>query len=353
MIAAPMEQVERMSVEKEPSLVRSDLEIQHGLPKGQPEYVHQLTEALFAPYEIEDGCVRLAGCRLEEHPVFALQEAGDDNWEFFDEHGQPVLPELIEALHLRTPVALATPPPSIRPSAVSNWVKQALTGPAADCLAALNNPILHVVWCFQAQGKLTVESGEESATFPFQGWALQVSQGDWQPPMFRCAYSGLESYRVTRTDRGQLTVPEAVGTCAASGTRCLALELKRCVSSGELVLPEYLQKCPATGEQVQVTEMLPCQQCKQSVSRRSLNRGFCSICRELVSIEIESTEWNQAIRDSLAGVHYGHWSMGQGERFVVFKGTSWRGRVLIVFDRRTGDVLGLRKKTWWSKDWSS
>lgn len=340
-------------MENEQPLGRPDFRIQHWVPEGQPEYVHQLTDALFSPYEVEGGCVRLAGCRLEEHPVIAIQDGERNAWEFFDSQGQPLSPDFVETLSLHAVRSLASPPSSIRPSSVDQWIQNALTGPAAGYLQGLKKPSLHVVWCFKAQGKLTVESGGESDSFPFQGWALLISQGAWRPPMFQCARSGLESYRVTKTDLGQLTVPEAIARCSASGKRCLALELEKCESSGTLVLPEFLQSCPATGDRVQAKELVPCRQCDQSVSRQSLSQGLCPICRKLAPVELGSTEWQLPIQKAHAGLHYGHWQMGKGEGYVVFRGTAWRGRILIVFDRQTRRVLTVRRKAWWNTDWSS
>ena len=345
--------LERMSVENEYLSGWPDLRIEHWVPEGQPQHVHQLTDALFSPYEVEDGCVRLAGCRLDEHPVFALQDGEMNALEFFDAHGQPLSTEIVETLNLRTARTRVSPPSSIRPSSVERWIKNALTGSADHYLRSLKTPSLHVVWCLQAQGKLTVETGGESATFPFQGWALLISQGGWRPPMFQCSRSGLESYQVTKTDSGHLTVPEAVVTCSASGKRCLATELEKCASSGALVLPEFLQRCPATGARVQTKELVACRQCDQSVVRQSLSNGLCSICQGVASVEIESTDWNLAIQKACAGVHYGHWHTGTGEEYVVFRGTAWRGRILIVFDRQTRSVLAIRKKSWWNTDWSS
>ncbi|MCA9247546.1 MAG: hypothetical protein KDA42_10535, partial [Planctomycetales bacterium] len=40
----------------------------HARPVVQPQQVHELTSQLFNAYQIENGSVHLAGCRLEEVP---------------------------------------------------------------------------------------------------------------------------------------------------------------------------------------------------------------------------------------------------------------------------------------------
>ena len=41
----------------------------HAAPRGQPVSIHELASALFAPYRVEGGSVRLSGCNLEDQPL--------------------------------------------------------------------------------------------------------------------------------------------------------------------------------------------------------------------------------------------------------------------------------------------
>src|SRR5690606_22764240 len=48
-------------------------------PGRQPEAVHELTDRLFAPYKIEEGQVRLAGCHLVDVPFLRVTRLSADD----------------------------------------------------------------------------------------------------------------------------------------------------------------------------------------------------------------------------------------------------------------------------------
>ena len=94
--------------------------ITHLRPVGQPEFVHQLTKTLFAPYRVEGGSISLVGCFLEEVPFLVISGPADDERRFFDQDGQQLTDSFVQSLGIDQLEAMAGPPQSVRPSAVAD-----------------------------------------------------------------------------------------------------------------------------------------------------------------------------------------------------------------------------------------
>ena len=282
-----------------PSSDRPQRRLRHWRPGGQPEYVHQLTKTLFAPYHVEGGAVSLDGCLLEEVPLLRF-EPSDGVVRYCDRSGQVLAPEFAGSLGLDQLEPMPNAPQAIRPSALQGWLDSVLPQlPSEFCSETLDE--FDLVWCRWAHGKLAFKIGDQSAKLPFQGWAMHWLNGENRPPEFVCEASGRHSYQVEATDSGQITVAEAIEACAVSGQRCLESELETCSATQQRVLPKFLTSAQASGDRVLASELQECSTCGLSESSLRMKSDCCTLCQSLEPIDsvgqVETQDdavWRQA-----------------------------------------------------------
>lgn len=245
-------------------------------PATQPEAVHELTERLFTPYQIDGGRVHLAGCHLVDVPFLRISTiAADDPSQV--EHrlttleGAEVSAELRERLDMANlvpqqgPIAIPSDP------ALALALAQLLQASSAEGVVAVT-----VVVAKRAEGKLQFQFGTKSITIDFDDWASTL-----EAPPYCCRLTGRSSYHLTTTDDGRIVAAEGIAPCEVSGKRMLASELVTCSVTGKRVDPELTRKCPVSGEPALASEFAPCSLCRQEVSRAVLDATLCGACRGL------------------------------------------------------------------------
>lgn len=267
------------------SISNEKITVEFAHPLDQPDQVHQLTEKLYEPYEVENGTVSLAGCLLEDIPFVRIEQtAADGSTEvrFVDQQGHEVSTTLQKDLGFDSIESSESPPSYIRPSDIHRWLD-----PLASILAAhaksTASKITRVtlIWCKRAIGKMQIEIGNESAMLPFTEWAIQLARGTVKPPRFHCEESGKDSYHIVALDDGTLTVADAVQVCGASGNRALENQLVRCEETDTLCLPGHLVSCEATGNRIMESARTVCSRCGQKVGRSQIEKRLCVTCRAL------------------------------------------------------------------------
>lgn len=245
-------------------------------PATQPEAVHELTERLFTPYEMDGGRVHLAGCQLVDVPFLRISTlAADDPSQV--EHrlttieGNEVPEELREKLDLANlvpqhgPSAIATEPP------LAQAVAQLLQSAAPEGVVAVT-----VVVAKRAEGKLQFQFGAKSITIDFDDWAATL-----EAPPYCCRLTGRSTYHLATTDDGRIAAAEGIASCEVSGKRLLASELVTCIATGKRVDPTLTLKCPVSGEPALASEFATCSLCRQEVSQAVLDATLCRACRHL------------------------------------------------------------------------
>lgn len=321
----------------------------HAQPKFQTRSVHSVTDRIFSAYEVEGGNVRLAGCTLEDRPVFWLlmphDESGVAGWTeaFLHEDGRPLDLQEIGSLGLDEPIAYRTPPKHT----TATILKQMDSAMAASGLNGSELLAMVVVWCKFAEGKLRFQIGQHSAYLAFSGWASTLAA-----PPFRCPHTGASSFHVAATDDGRITVQDELGECEFSRQKALRTELITCAVTGQHVLGEFVERCPVTGEYVLSEQMATCSMCLERVSPHAISRRKCAACRRLSQLSHDDPR-NEKLRAELPVMDsWRGWSISETERVYILHASNWRRQLLIVVDKESLKPIRVATRSRISPTWN-
>jgi hypothetical protein len=317
----------------------------HAAPRGQPVSIHELASALFAPYRVEGGSVRLSGCSLEDQPLLRYTygvRGGDADGGLRLEHvyaspqQQSIEEDLLASLRVNDLIPIAARPPHLPDERIAAWLAHGerqtprLAGDRrADFL------LTTVIWCKRASGKLLFKLGNSSAERSFDLWAQQLVDGTAAPPPFRCAATGRESYHLAATDDGRITVAEAIARCAHSGRRVLDSDLETCAVTGRRTLGEFLRVCPISGERVLAGELVVCAQCRQQVSPQAISRGRCAACRSLQPVTRDDPRLARILGEYPKLDSWPRWQLAETASVYVLTARSLLRRLLLVLDKES------------------
>jgi hypothetical protein len=321
----------------------------HAAPRGQPVSIHELASALFAPYRVEGGSVRLSGCSLEDQPLLRYTygvRSRDADGGLRLEHvyaspqQQAIEDDLLAALRVNDLTPLVARPPRLPDEQVAAWLAHGerqtprLAGDRrADFL------LTTVIWCKRASGKLLFELGESSAERSFDLWAQQLVDGTALPPPFRCAATGRESYHLVATDDGRITVADAIARCEHSGRRVLDSELETCAVTGRRVLGEFLRVCSISDECVLSGELVSCTQCRQEVSPHAISGGRCRACRSLQPVTPDDPRLARILGEYPKLDSWPRWQLAETASVYVLTARSLLRRLLLVLDKESLEAL--------------
>ncbi|MHB8863380.1 MAG: hypothetical protein ACYC6N_13310 [Pirellulaceae bacterium] len=327
----------------------------------QPTSVHELTAQLFAPYQVDEGRIYLAGCSLEDRPFLRLSffnaqaPAGGAQVVhcFGTSDGQLLNERLIEDLTLDALTPLTGPTRRFDPDVLRQWTE--VTSRQFETSRAEGEWLLlaaTLVWCKYAEGKLTFTIGARSVDVAFAGWGRLLADRRIIPPPYTCPVSGRSSYWLGATEDGRITAAEGIATCEVSGRRVLVEELERCDETGQRVLPEFLLTCPVTGHRVLSALLKRCAMCQQQVSPRAIEEERCSACRGLTPITKEDPRMARVLDAHPKLDRWRNWKVAETASVQIFVGISTLRRLLIVVDKHTLDVLhvagGARLSSRWT-----
>ncbi|MFO7901638.1 MAG: hypothetical protein R6U98_03165, partial [Pirellulaceae bacterium] len=333
----------------------------HAAAARQPLSVHELAEHLFAQYTVDNGHMRLAGCRLEDRPFLRLSYLRSEPAEgearvvhcYGNSEGELVDAELRESLGLNNVVLLGKRPPRIDAELVRNWTQvtrqqfEGLEGNPATSLIAVT-----VVWCKHAEGKLAFSIGKATAEVSFSGWGRMLVDRRCLPPPYECPLSNRSSYHLAATDDGHITVAEAVARCAESSRKVVENELRTCAVTQARVLPEYLRECPCTGTQVRASVLETCSLCQQRVSPRAIVNGRCCACRELTAISSANPRLARLLSCYPKLGKLGRWKMAESRTVWIFVGRAAWKKILVVVHKQRLEVLHMAISNRWSRTWT-
>jgi hypothetical protein len=336
--------------------------VAHAAPKAQPTSVHELTARLFADYRVENGTVRLGGCRLEDRPLLrytyrvqTTQGAASTRLVhvYASVDDRPLDRRLVAELGLDELTPLENPP-RIQSDDLFHWLdfgqKHAPVVPDNEAIELL---LTTVVWCKQVCGKLLFEIGDARGETTFQGWAQSLASGTLAPPPFRCPQTGRQSYHLVATADGRISVPEALAACEESGQKVLESDLETCEVTGRRVLPEYLSTCPVSGKRVLPSAMIPCSQCQQQVSPLVVRDGFCQACRSLKPVSREDPKLARVLGEYAQLDQWLRWRMAETASVYILSASAVLRRLLVVLDKDTLEVVHLAEGLRFSRKWKA
>lgn len=324
----------------------------HAQPATQPASVSEITPHLFEPYRVEGGRVQLGGCRLEDRPILKFIYRLDASPERDDAEdrlvhlfampdGAAVDSELVAALGLeqlvpysgRLPILTAEQRELLSEEGQRQAAQLGQISKTAQLMSAT------IVWCKYVVGKLTFIVGESKAEVNCEGWARLLAEGRLKPPPFKCPESSLESYHLAITDDGLVTVSEALATCAGSGRRGLAVQMRPSALSGKLALPEGLVRCPVSGEEVLESELVTCPMCGQSLAPSALRGNRCLACRRLSSVSKDDPRMARALGEYPGLDHWRRWKIAETDRAYILQAVGLVRQLVIVLDKDSLEVL--------------
>lgn len=333
----------------------------HATVARQPNSVRELAEHLFTQYQFEAGQIHLAGCRFENRPFLRLTyfqptaptPDGQVSHCYASMDGQLLSPAYRTGLELDNAVPMTGRSARLEEKVLRQWADVVTercarrgSNPAESLLAAT------LIWCKYAVGKLSFSNGQSSVELPFSGWAKFFCDRRVVPPPYTCPLTGMSSYHLAVTDEGQITVAEAIATCAESGRRVLDIDLTACSVTGRRVLAEFLDECPVSGEPAIRTEFQNCGTCRQRVSPAMISNGQCRACNELAAAAADDPRLER-IRDRFPKLkQWRGWRISETKTvYVVMASQVWQ-RLLLVLGKDSLNVLLVASRPRLSKTWT-
>ena len=330
--------------------------IQHAAPAGQPVGVHQITQQVFAAYDVKGGKVHLSGCTLDDRPFLRVTRISPDcispavlEQRFLDAQGREVDEHLVAALGLEQ-LKPATGLPRLHTRELQQWLGVAA---AQESRATDGERIAcTLIWCKHAQIKITFTIGEAAVEQSFSGWAQQLGDGTQKPPPFRCAVTEQESYSLDATDDGRLTAAEAIALCAETGKRVLVTEVETCSVTGKQACAHELETCPVTSKRVLRGALDQCLMCGQLVSPAALNNGRCSACSSLKPVSKDDPRMARVLGEYPKLDRWRHWRLGETSRAYILMASALVKKLLVVVEKDSLEPQRIAVGSHFSAEWS-
>jgi hypothetical protein len=307
----------------------------HSVLSNQPQSVHEISAWLYAPYQIDGGTIRLAGCALEDIGIVLVPSSSPDQTpQLFYVDGDKCDAKLFDQLELdRVENVNGLDFVIAQPSARRRYESRIGALLIEHQLRQKEN--ISVVWCKWAAGKLVIEIGSQIEEFPFEGWARQFVEGPLRPPPFECKRTKLRSYHVTSDDEGTITVPDAIEQCELSGKRVVRSKLVSCVVTGTKALPGMLWQCPVSGEYLVDQKKLSCRSCRRPTNPKSLRLRLCLACRNLKPASLENDRFREVLERFPGLQKCTHVKVGEAGHRIVLVTKLDSKRIKLSIDRKS------------------
>ncbi len=344
-------------------------------PARQPVAVNDITDRLFAAYQVDGGGVHLGGCQLDDYPFLRLtyveketgkesgkeagKEAGNESVRhiFVAHDGSAVSDQLANDLGLREVEPILHLPPRIDDDVLQSLIavgRQVATqsSPSRDFKATPVEPVAtSLVWVKNASGQLDFEIGDTTVSLPFSGWARLLQAKSYTSPQ-----TGASSFHLAATDDGRIDVFEQIAPCEQSGRRVLQQELVTCSVTGKQVLEEFTETCPVTGQPCLTEEFATCPTCQQKVSKLALEGAreagkACTACRQLTKIKKDDPRLVWIFGEHPALDRWNHWQLSETKNVYIGQAKGWTKRLLVVVDKETLAVQHLATAGKFSSVW--
>ncbi len=322
-------------------------ELTHVIPRDQPESVHELTAALYQPFQVDGGSVHLAGCSIEPVPVV---QTVNQNYRFLG--GDELDHDLAQSLGVIKTQPCDEPPPHMQQSHVQRLISDQLDHlDRKSLLFSGGREGVTLIWCNRVQGQLMVEIGESTETISFLLWAKRLVDGLDQCPPFHCPQTGRESYHIAADDEGTIATADSIEVCPESGRRLISTKLIPCQISNRRVDPQRLMQCSISGRQFLKRLAADCRQCRNLVDPDTVRRGKCRGCRSWQHVPSHASPVSEICR---------RWpELSQAKGFKVARTTN---TVLLAFrldgqkwtatfDSKDFDLHGISTFRGWFKPW--
>ncbi len=268
--------------------VRFDESFFHGIPAEQPKSLADIANRLFAPYTIENGTVKVAGCTLEDRPIFKVDHDGE---KFFDESLNRIDEDFVKTL-VNESTNQPSPPTSLSPNRATTLIEMFVK---ESHQRQSNFTIMAVYWCKWISGKLIATIGEVGVEIPFSGWANRLANGPDRMPPYRCELTNATGYRLMESDDHEISVAEGLDHCSVSNRFVTKDKLFYSDVSELPALIKFARECSVSGDRCIENEIVTCRRCEQPISTKTQWVNSCLGCGQLIRLEIadEFSDLNQ------------------------------------------------------------
>ncbi len=312
-------------------------------PTQQPTAVNDITQKLFAAYQVDGGRAHLGGCQLDDYAFLRLSfVAADDKGHgemrhtFVAHDGSSVSDQLARDLGLLDVKPILQAPPRIDDDALQLLITAgrraaAQTTTSRDPNATTVQPaLISLVWVKHASGQLHFTIGDTTVSLPFSGWAKQLQAQPYTSPQ-----SGASNFHLAATDDGRIDAYDQIASCQQSGQRVLKQELVTCGVTGKHVLEKFTETCPVSGKPCLTEQFATCSTCQQRVSHLAINGGACTACRQLTKIKKDDPRLVWILGEHAGLDRWNHWQLAETQNVYIAKASRWTKRLLVVVDKET------------------
>jgi hypothetical protein len=334
----------------------------HAAPVGQPQSVHEFSKQLFDAYEMDEGNVHLSGCTLSDRPFLRLTFLEQEDpasaakmftHVFMDVQGNIVDETLRASLGLDDLKPLNSPPHRLNEVDLQRWIAAGNKLYQASGRSAARRDLVAVaiIWCKQAEGKLSFRIRDAGGDVSFSGWAQLLKDSHVKPPPFTCPHSGETSYHVSVTDDGRLTVAEAIGICAETEQRVLKIDLETCEATGNRAVEDQFTTCPVSEQRVVRSALKACDECRQAVSPSVLESGRCTACRNPRRIGKDDPRMARVLGEYPELDTWRRWFISETAEVYVLNASALTKRLLVVVNKDSLEVLRAARRGPLSTNW--
>lgn len=319
-------------------------------PRHQPTAVHEIAQPLMAAYQLDGGAVHVAGCRLEDRPIYRVTscqqgDQGDPLVEhrYYSDGGEAIPTEWITQVGAHRVGPLSPEASRAEHGVEASGPDRALAAAAAEGVSGELS--VAVVWVKYTSGTLRFEFGDESLDTPFEGWAATLTA-----PAATCPITGAKTFHLATVEGGAICAAEQIGVCSVTGHRRPLPELVRCSESGQLAERDVVETCALTGKPVIANLLKRCPRCGESVGATVMKDDLCAACRKPTRLSTSDPRIQKivAARTSMARRR---WSASETRNALVLESTSWFRRRVVTFDRETLEAKHAAEASRFSPVW--
>lgn len=311
-------------------------------PAQQPTAVNDITQKLFAAYQVDGGRAHLGGCQLDDYAFLRLSFVANHEIRhtFVAHDGSAVSDDLVRDLGLLDIEPILQLPPRIDDAALQSLITAgrrvaAQTTTLRDPNATTIEPVVaSLVWVKHASGHLDFAIDEATVSLPFSGWAKLLQAHPYTSPQ-----TGASSFHLAATDDGRIDVSDQIATCEQSGQRVLRQELVTCSVTGKHVLETFAETCPVSGKPCLTEQFATCPSCQQKVSKLTLEgsseKGPCTACRQMTKIKKDDPRLVWIFGEHPGLDRWKHWQLSETKNVYIAQASRWTKRLLVVVDKET------------------
>ncbi len=323
------------------------LPFRSAFPAEQPDSVHELTDALYAPFRLQNGSIHLSGCSIDSIPIV---ETSDHKYCLLN--GEILSDRFAKSLGVQN-IVESSEIPLVRNNAEQIASIRLELEKLADIqkLQTDSDNLVTLIWCHHVKGQVAVEFGDSTAYIAFSLWGKRLIDGLEQCPPYHCELTGSDSYRLGCDDDGTITDIESIRTCPESGRRLIINKFGKCQITNTLVDPAFLFQCPVSRRTILKRLAKQCRRCQQDVDPAAMRRRQCKACRDIKRVSPTDPRSQRIVEAFPKLAENRRWKMGEQSDFLIIEVQDVARSWTILVDHQTLKPALVVGRTGWFGPW--